>query len=99
MQSTGSRSRQLEANTHVVLACIETEGTRWHYAYAQVVTLLPESCLAVMRHDETHAGDHTGEAQTPTQDLWFVSGGLYPRRSGAAARSALWHVQRRLHDG
>ncbi len=43
MQSTRSRSRQLEANTHVVLACTETDGTEWHYAYARVVALLPGS--------------------------------------------------------
>src|SRR6266702_1056593 len=98
-QRKRSRSRQLEANTHVVLACTETDGTGWHYAYAQIVALLPEPCLAVMMSDETHAGDHTGQAKTPTQDLWFLSGGLYPRRPGTTARPALWHVQRRLHHG
>ncbi len=61
MQSTRSRSRQLEANTHVVLACTETDGTEWHYAYARVVALLPGSHIAVMIRDEKHAGDHTGQ--------------------------------------
>src|SRR6266851_1192236 len=97
-RSTGSRSRQPEANTHIVLACTETDGTEWHHTYAQIVALLLESCLAVMIRDEKHAGDYTGEAQAPAQDLWCMSGGLYPRRPGATARPTLWHVQRRLHD-
>src|SRR6266699_3151925 len=48
MQSTISRSRQFEANTHVVLACTETDGTEWHYSYARVVALLPGSYIAVI---------------------------------------------------
>ena len=43
--------------------------------------------------------DHAGEAQTSAQNLWFVSGGLYPRRPGAFPGPALRHVQRCIHDG
>src|SRR6266487_981796 len=94
-----SRNRQPEANRYVVLACTETDGTQCNSAYAQIVALLPESCLAVMRCDEKHAGDYTGEAQTPAQDLWCMSSGLHPRRPGATTRPPLWHVQRYLHHG
>src|SRR6266700_3502373 len=94
-----SRNRQPEANRYVVLVCTETDGTQCYSAYAQIVALLPEFCLAVMRCDEKYTRDHTGQAQTPAQNLRCVSGGLYLRRPGAPARPALWHVQRCLHDG
>lgn len=48
-RSTGSRSRQPEANTHIVLACTETDDTQRHHTYAQIVALLPVFCLAVMK--------------------------------------------------
>src|SRR6266702_535444 len=82
-----SRNRQPEANRYVVLVCTETDGTQCYSAYAQIVALLPEFCLAVMRCDEKYTRDHTGEAQTPAQNLRCVSGGL--KCSSSAARTKL----------